>query len=123
MVYILSKILPVTGTCEHLLPVVFSPMDGTSQPGISTRSSGYEIRGRTNLWRIGGDIQVVCGTVFTADGKGLLSGSYDKNWDVSSLGNRRGVLTGTVANEASFPLVRSFLKSVPCAEPLHQKVR
>ena len=60
---------------------------------------------RTHKW---------CGVwVFTADGKGLMSGSYDdtaKYWDVSLLGNRQGVSTITMVNEADgLPLLRSFL--------------
>jgi len=52
-------------------------------------------------------------TEFTPDGKGLMSGGSDnmvRYWDVSLLGNRRGMSTGmAVDEEQGFPEVRSFL--------------
>ena len=65
----------------------------------------------------------VLSTVFTPDGRGLMSGSYDntvKYWDVSLLGNRQGVSAGTVVNDDDgFPLVRRFLgHDVSCFLPL-----
>ena len=119
-----SRVLPVTGSPNLFLSVVFSS-DGRYIAAGNYDNSFWIWDSRTHRlmakW-LGHRNSVWC-AVFTPDGKGLMGGSYDKKvkyWDVSSLGNRRGVSTGTVVNEEdSFPLVRTFLgHDVCCPLPL-----
>ena len=109
-----SKVLPVTGSHGSFSSVVFSP-DGRYVAAGNYYNSIWIWDSRTHrlmaMWR--GHTNSAWCMVFTADGKGLVSGGEDqmvKYWDVSLLGNRQGVTSGMVVNEEDgFPLVRNFL--------------
>ena len=108
-----SKVLPVTGSPDHFISVAFSP-DGRYVAAGNFYNSIWIWDSRTHRlmakWR--GHTNIAWCMVFTADGKGLVSGGEDqmvKYWDVSLLGNRQGVTSGMVVNEEDgFPLVRNF---------------
>ena len=121
-----SRILPVTGSPGTFMSVAFSP-DGRYAVAGNSDGSLWIWDSRTHRlvakWQ--GHIGCVWSTVFTTDGKGLMSGSgsYDKTvkyWDVSLLGNRRGVSWRTVVNEEDgFAEVRRFIgHGVSCFLPL-----
>ena len=109
-----SKVLPVTGLPGYFMSVIFSPDGRYVAAGNFDHSLCiWDSRTHRLVAKWWGHTNSVWCTEFTPDGNGLISGGLDmtlKYWDVSLLGNRQGVSTGTVVNEErGFPEVQSFL--------------
>ena len=121
-----SKVLPVIGLPSYFVSVVFSP-DGRF---VAAGNLGYTLwiwDSRTYrlvaMWK--GRMDTVWCIEFTPDGTSLICAAFNgtvKYWDVSSLGNRRGVSTGTI--EEGFPEVVMFLgQDVGCVLLLSPNVK
>ena len=109
-----SQVLPLTSKTGYFLSVAFSPNGRYIAAGNWDSSLCiWDFRTHNLVARWRGHRHSVRCIEFTHDGRGLMTGSADqtvKYWDLSLLGDRRGVSTGLAGKEEQgFPELRSLL--------------